>query len=103
MIVQRVEKHIIKENHKYYKMLDDFCFKSKNLYNFANYQVRQCFTICSKLADNKKLKEEQKEFLTNLNLKVDEFNKKKLNKYSEDIKKGKIVKEPKLLKYFCHF
>ena len=100
MIVQRVEKHIIKENHKYYKMLDDFCFKSKNLYNFANYQVRQCFTICSKLADNKKLKEEQKEFLTNLNLKVDEFNKKKLNKYSEDIKKGKIVKEPKLLKHF---
>ena len=31
MIVQRVEKHIIKENHEYYNMLDDFCFKSKNL------------------------------------------------------------------------
>ena len=100
MIVQRVEKHIIKENHKYYKMLDDFCFKSKNLYNFANYQVRQCFVICSKLADNKKLNEEQEEFLTNLNLKVDEFNKKKLDKYSKDMKKGKIVKEPKLLKHF---
>ena len=100
MIVQRVKKHIIKENHKYYKMLDDFCFKSKNLYNFANYQVRQCFIICSKLADNKKLNEEQEEFLTNLNLKVDEFNKKKLDKYSKDIKKGKIVKEPKLLKHF---
>ena len=100
MIVQRVEKHIIKENHKYYKMLDDFCFKSKNLYNFANYHVRQCFIICSKLADNKKLNEEQEEFLTNLNLKVDEFNKKKLDKYSKDMKKGKIVKEPKLLKHF---
>ena len=100
MIVQRVEKYIIKENHKYYKMLDDFCFKSKNLYNFANYRVRQCFIICSKLADNKKLNEEQEEFLTNLNLKVDEFNKKKLDKYSKDIKKGKIVKEPKLLKHF---
>ena len=100
MIVQRVKKHIIKENHKYYKMLDDFCFKSKNLYNLANYQVRQCFIICSKLADNKKLNEEQEEFLTNLNLKVDEFNKKKLDKYSKDIKKGKIVKEPKLLKHF---
>ena len=100
MVVQRVKKHIIKENHKYYKMLDDFCFKSKNLYNFANYQVRQCFIICSKLADNKKLNEEQEEFLTNLNLKVDEFNKKKLDKYSKDIKKGKIVKEPKLLKHF---
>ena len=100
MIVQRVEKHIIKENNEYYKMLDDFCLKSKNLYNFANYQVRQCFIICSKLADNKKLNEEQEEFLTNLNLKVDEFNKKKLDKYSEDMKKGKIVKEPKLLKHF---
>lgn len=39
----RVEKHIIKYNHKYYKLLDDFCFKSKNLYNFANYQIRQSF------------------------------------------------------------
>ena len=100
MIVQRVEKHIIKSNNPYYSMLDDFCFKSKNLYNFANYRVRQCFIICSKLADNKKLNEEQEEFLTNLNLKVDEFNKKKLDKYSEDMKKGKIVKEPKLLKHF---
>ena len=58
------------------------------------------FVICSKLADNKKLNEEQEEFLTNLNLKVDEFNKKKLDKYSKDMKKGKIVKEPKLLKHF---
>lgn len=100
MIVQRVEKHIIKSNNPYYSMLDDFCFKSKNLYNFANYQIRQCFIICSKLTDNKKLNKEQEEFLTNLNLRVDDFNKKKLDKYSEDIKKGKIVKEPKLLKHF---
>ncbi|GKU84752.1 transposase [Niallia sp. NCCP-28] len=43
MIVTRVEKHIIKPNHTHYKMLDEFCFKSKNLYNFANYQIRQRF------------------------------------------------------------
>lgn len=43
MIVQRVEKHIIKQNNSYYSMLDEFCFKSKNLYNFANYQIRQEF------------------------------------------------------------
>jgi putative transposase len=24
-------------------MLDEYCFKSKNLYNFANYQIRQKF------------------------------------------------------------
>ena len=40
---QRVEKHIIKENNEYYKMLDGFCYKSKNLYNFANYHVRKQF------------------------------------------------------------
>lgn len=43
MITQRVEKHIIKKNHLYYNMLDDFCFKSKNLYNHANYLIRQEF------------------------------------------------------------
>lgn len=39
----RVEKHIIKSNNKYYKILDEYCFKSKNLYNFANYHVRKAF------------------------------------------------------------
>ena len=39
----RVEKHIIKNTNKYYDLLMDFCFKSKNLYNFANYNIRQEF------------------------------------------------------------
>ena len=43
MIVQRVEKHIINNNNKYFYMLDQFCYYSKNLYNFANYQIRQTF------------------------------------------------------------
>lgn len=43
MISVRVEKHLIKYNHPYYKLLDEFCFKAKNLYNFANYQIRQSF------------------------------------------------------------
>ena len=43
MMVQRVEKHIIDKNNPYYLMLDEFCFKSKNLYNFANYHVRKRF------------------------------------------------------------
>ena len=38
-----VEKHHIKENHKYFKECDELSFKSKNLYNFANYIVRQEF------------------------------------------------------------
>ena len=43
MIASRVEKHIIKSNNQYYSMLDEFCFKAKNLYNHANYLVRQYF------------------------------------------------------------
>ena len=41
--MNRVEKHIIKSNNKYYNLLDEFCYKSKNLYNYANYTIRQEF------------------------------------------------------------
>lgn len=41
--INRVEKHIIKSNNKYYSLLDEFCYKSKNLYNYANYTIRQEF------------------------------------------------------------
>lgn len=40
----RVEKHIIKSSNAFFSMLIDFCHKSKNLYNHANYLVRQAFT-----------------------------------------------------------
>ena len=43
MIVQRAEKHLIKQNHEYFSMLCDFSHKSKNLYNHANYLVRNEF------------------------------------------------------------
>ena len=39
----RVEKHIIKNTNKYYDLLMDFCFKSKNLYNHGLYVLRQEF------------------------------------------------------------
>ncbi|MBB6176049.1 putative transposase [Anoxybacillus tengchongensis] len=39
----RVERHIIYPTHPYYHMFDEYCFRAKNLYNFANYQVRQTF------------------------------------------------------------
>lgn len=46
--MQLVEKHIIKKSHKYYKELDNLCFLSKNLYNVANYVVRQKFISTKK-------------------------------------------------------
>ena len=41
MIVQRVEKHWIKQNNFFYDMLCDFTHKAKNLYNHANFLVRE--------------------------------------------------------------
>ncbi len=38
-----VERHIIKTNHQFYKEIDDLTWRSKNLYNYANYLVRQSF------------------------------------------------------------
>ncbi len=38
-----VERHIIQKNHRCYAEIDRLCFLSKNLYNYANYLVRQSF------------------------------------------------------------
>lgn len=43
MFITRVEQHQIKRTHPLWKMCDDLCFKSKNLYNYANYIIRQEF------------------------------------------------------------
>ena len=43
MIIQRVEKHKIKQSNTYYPLIDRFCFNAKNLYNHANYLIRQEF------------------------------------------------------------
>src|SRR5690606_7057634 len=32
-----------KQRHKHYSMIDEYCFMAKNLYNFANYHIRQNF------------------------------------------------------------
>lgn len=43
MIVQRCEQHCIKYNSDFEKFIDGYCFRSKNLYNYANYIIRQEF------------------------------------------------------------
>jgi len=43
MKVNRVEQHQISKSNPMWKIIDDFCFKSKNLYNYANYIIRQEF------------------------------------------------------------
>lgn len=41
--VQRCEQHNIKINSEFGRFIDEYCFKSKNLYNYANYILRQEF------------------------------------------------------------
>lgn len=43
MLVQRAEQQVIRKSHPMWSVIDDMCLKSKNLYNYANYIVRQEF------------------------------------------------------------
>ncbi len=53
--MQLVERTIIKKNHPNYKSLDALAFLSKNLYNIANYIVRQEFINKGNYLDYKKV------------------------------------------------
>lgn len=62
--MQRVERHIVIGN----KNLDKLCFLSKNLYNYANYLIRQEFTQNNKLLSEYELttklaKEKQADYI----------------------------------------
>lgn len=48
MKVERTERHRIKNNHKFFSIIDDLCWKSKNMYNYGNYIIRQEFILTSK-------------------------------------------------------
>lgn len=39
----RVEKHVITKSNKFYKVIDDYSFKVKNLYNYSNFIMRQSY------------------------------------------------------------
>ena len=43
MLVNRVEQHQIKKTDSIWKIVDDLCWKAKNVYNCANYIIRQEF------------------------------------------------------------
>ena len=63
MLVERVERHIVTKSDVNYEAIDDICFKSKNLYNYANYALRQSFIHTGKLPSEfdlgKKLRERE--------------------------------------------
>lgn len=43
ILSQKVEQVVIRKNHPKYKIIDEMCRKSKDLYNYANYIIRQEF------------------------------------------------------------
>lgn len=47
-VIQQVEKHVIKKSNPYYNMFCEYTHLAKNLYNHANYLVRNEFTETGK-------------------------------------------------------
>ncbi|TAF03437.1 MAG: transposase [Nostocales cyanobacterium] len=50
--MQLVERHIIQRNHPHYQEIDSLCLAAKNLYNYANFLMRQNFIFNHKYLDN---------------------------------------------------
>jgi putative transposase len=48
MIVNRIERHLIKKSNPMWNTIDNKCFEAKNLYNIANYMLRQEFITNNK-------------------------------------------------------
>ena len=48
MKMQLTQQIIVNNKHRWYSMLDVLCFKSKNLYNYALYQIRQYYKNTNK-------------------------------------------------------
>ena len=50
--MRRVEQHVIERSHPKFKEIDEMAFASKNLWNLANYSVRQSFIFQGKYLNN---------------------------------------------------
>ena len=48
MKIKLAQQIIINNRHRYFSMLDQLCLKSKNLYNYALYQIRQYYKETNK-------------------------------------------------------
>ena len=50
--MKRVEQHVIEKAHPQFRTLDEMALASKNLWNLANYQVRQSLIIQQRYLNN---------------------------------------------------
>lgn len=105
--MQLVEQHIIKKNDERYKILDEVCFKSKNLYNAALYEIRQHFfntkQFLNWFAVDKMFKEKKQDDYYSLPCKVSQQTLKLLNQNFKSffslLKKKNYAKKKSIPKY----
>ena len=97
-ILKRVSIYQIKTKHPMFSYADSNTFYGKNLYNLANYYIRQCFINHSK--DEKDLTQEQKGFIENINKYIKKYNEQYANNFRKNNKKNliKYMKKYNLLK-----
>jgi putative transposase len=108
--VNRVERHYISKFNKNYKLIDELCYKSKNIYNYANYLIRQEFINNNKwiryneLASVVKESEPYKDLGSNVGQQTLRVLDKNWKSFFESIKdwsknKDKYLGKPKMPKY----
>ncbi len=108
--MRQVERHLIKSNHQYFKIIDNLAFLSKNLYNATLYLVRQEFFKSNKILSFNETYHQVKSSIDYKSLPskvsqlvikqvVDNFNywKKSLEQYKKY--PHKFLGEPKIPKY----
>ena len=73
----------INKNDKNYKLFDEFCWRAKNLYNLALYQIRQHYIITKRIHDGLEITEEQQGLIND--------NYKWLNDYNKYVEEHNLV------------
>ena len=54
------EQQVVRPSHPKYKIIDEMCFHSKDLYNYANYLIRQSFIIDGEYISYRKMNSDLK-------------------------------------------
>lgn len=91
----------INSNHSLFDYCDSICFNSKNLYNIANFYIRQCYFGLPKNPSD--INDNEKNIINSLNDKLNIINNKKIDAFNKrkdyNHKDGRKKKtQPKLLK-----
>jgi len=74
MTVIRAEVHCFNKNHESFYVLDNACFRAKNLYNKALFYIRRVYIFSSDLSQGIPLNEDGKQCIIDINKAVDDYN-----------------------------